>query len=584
MSGARKSDPTNGQVLGPNEAFQLARRHQRSGKIASARDIYQKILEATPEHAESLHFLGLIAHREGDNKKALQLLQRAAMLRPGNADFHTAIGLLYQRLNRIYDAENALRRASQLAPDIAKNHLDLGVVLQIQERWTEAESAYGMALQIHPAYADAHNNLGTVLHKQGELASAQQAYRRALELTPDDPELNYNLGCLLQQSNALEEAADVLINCLKLDGVHARAYQQLGRVRQLQQLRQEAESLYEKAIALKADYVDAYVGLATVHDFSKNDQVMRRLQQQVRKAPAGDDRDALLSVQAKAHEHLGQYSSAFSCYRRIMQRTARLRPYDGAEHRRFVARVKEVFRHPPSQAATQASHPVPVFLIGMSRSGKTLLESLLAQHPAVHAGGELQAWSEAMQHVTAARELTDRFPALMEAADEELIADFGRHYLHALSELAPEASLVVNTLPGNHLYVGLILQSLPDARIIFCRRDSALDHCLFIYFKRYTRNNSHSYDLESLGAYYLDYHELLAHWQRLYGDRILTITYEEMVRSPQPVVAAICQHCGLSLNEGLPGPVNFHSDEIGYAAHFEAELEPLRRVLAQGKR
>jgi len=583
MSDTDKPAATRGQTLGPDEAFQLARRHHLGGNVKAARDLYQKILKATPDHADSLHQLGLIAHAEGDNQKALQMLRRAAQLQPEQVVHHTAIGLLYQRLNQIYDAENALRRAAQLAERDARVQLNLGVVLQIQERWTEAEAAYRKALEIDPEYADAHNNLGTVLHKQEQFEGAEKAYRQAIELTPSDAELHYNLGNLLRQRGEPDQAAEALQRCLDLDEKHLRAYQQLARVRQSQQRIDEAEMLYEKAIALNPDYIDAYLGLASVHGFTARDPVMRRLQQLVKRTPPGDDQDALLTVEARAHEKLQQYGKAFACYRRIMDRTAKLRPYDAEAHRRFVDRVKQTFSKPENRAAEGTGQPAPIFVIGMSRSGKTLVESLLARHPSVHPRGELHAWTEALQQVTAARNLTDRFPEMMKSADDELFADLGRHYRRSLADLAPDARYVVNTIPVTYPFVGLIRQCLPDARIIFCRRHNALDHCLFVYFKRYTTGNAHAFDLESLGAYYLEYHELLDHWEVLYGPEILSLTYEELVRSPQSAAAALYGHCDLYAGETVGDEVDFHSEEIGYSANFAKELEPLRAVLERGR-
>jgi hypothetical protein len=149
-----------------------------------------------------------------------------------------------------------------------------------------------------------------------------------------------------------------------------------------------------------------------------------------------------------------------------------------------------------------------------------------------------------------------------------------------MADIVPEspASLFfVNTLPGHYLHVGLILQSLPSAKIIYCRREP-LDHCLFVYFKRYAHGNAYSYDLEALGSYYVDYHELMAHWLRLYGDKILSVQYEELVKNPVTAGARLYAHCGLDFDPRGPR-ADLTSQEIGHAKHYEPYLESLREAL-----
>jgi tetratricopeptide (TPR) repeat protein len=577
----RAAEPSSETVLSTEHAFEAARRHQQNGERAAAKALYQKILAVTPDHPECHHYLGLIANDEGEPDRALQLLCRAAMLQPDNPAFHATIGLFYQHLGRYYDAENALRRASQLAPGDRKAQFDLGVILQVQKRWPEAVAAYEAALQIDAGYADALNNLGTVRHQQKDLEGAEAAYRKALSLTPDDADLIYNLACLLEERGALEEAGELFRRCLSFESYRAKACLRLGRVRELQGSLQDAEAWYEKAIAAGDDNAKAYFGLASVHRFSQDDPVMQRLQREVEKTPPGENQDSLLSAIAKAHESLGQYDAAFACYSRVMKRRAALEPFDAAGLGDFLAKVRRAFERPKTAGPAESGRPVPIFIIGMSRSGKTLLESLLARNPSVHPAGEIHAWSDGMRAAVSAGGLSDTYPDFMAKAGASLIVEIGRRYREAIAELAPEAGFVVNTLPGNYSGVGLILRSLPDARIIFCRRESALDHCLFVYRKVYKNGNAFSYDLESLGSYYNQYHDMVDHWRSLYGEGILTVVYEDLVRAPEAAATAACSHCGLSPDGLAIDPSEFHDEEIGYAEHFRGHLDPLRRVLAQ---
>ncbi len=146
-----------------------------------------------------------------------------------------------------------------------------------------------------------------------------------------------------------------------------------------------------------------------------------------------------------------------------------------------------------------------------------------------------------------------------------------------LVENSPNSKLFTNTTPGNYLYIGMILQALPMAKIIYCHRDP-IDNCLFVYFYRYARGQYYSHDLSNLASYYADYQDLMAHWRRLYGDRILSVRYEDLVRNPAKTGAGIYEYCGLEYD---PTAVRhaFTTDEIGHWKHYEPYLDTLRQAL-----
>ena len=142
---------------------------------------------------------------------------------------------------------------------------------------------------------------------------------------------------------------------------------------------------------------------------------------------------------------------------------------------------------------------------------------------------------------------------------------------------SPDSKLIINTAQGNYRFIGMIFQGLPATKIIYCHRDPT-DNCLFVYFTRYAYRNKHSYKLENVASYIVNYQELMAHWQRLYGDRILGVRYEDLVRNPATVSARIYRFCGLDYD---PAAVRhaFTTDEIGLWRHYEPHLDPLRRAL-----
>jgi predicted O-linked N-acetylglucosamine transferase (SPINDLY family) len=286
------------RTTGPDEAFKIALEHQQSGNLAEADRIYREVLDEVPDHADSLHFLGLIAHQRGESEEAIELLRRSIALVPEAAVYHSNLGIVLQGQGKLDEAEAAYRSALELEPDLAEAHYNLGRVLQRQRKLDEAEAAYRRALDLRPDYANAQDDLAEVLRKQGKLGEAEAAYRRAVELAPDDPGVHNNLGRLFQAQGKLAEAeaayrrtleltpndpkahdnvGSVLWERGKLDEANAayrralelapgdpKLHNNLGSVLWKQGERDEAEAAYRHAIDLAPDFAEAHYNLGSV--------------------------------------------------------------------------------------------------------------------------------------------------------------------------------------------------------------------------------------------------------------------------------------------------------------------------------
>jgi hypothetical protein len=207
------------------------------------------------------------------------------------------------------------------------------------------------------------------------------------------------------------------------------------------------------------------------------------------------------------------------------------------------------------------------------------VESLLAQHPAVIGAGECHEWVRALDRVLEKSGITNTFPARLGSLTSAQICEVGEHYLHELRRRRqlPGGRFYVNTLPGHSRHLGLIFRAIPSVKVIYCLRQP-LDQCLSVYFKFFANGNEHSYDLEDLAAYYVNYQDMMAHWMRLYGERILTVQYETLVREPHEVGRGLYAHCGLDFPPAM-FHADFRTDQIGHAQHYERQLAPLRAAL-----
>ncbi|MHA1527838.1 MAG: sulfotransferase [Alphaproteobacteria bacterium] len=443
-------------------------------------------------------------------------------------------------------AERILKQAIRADPGHAASQHEYGLLKLGQGRVDEALGPLRRSAELAPDEASYHNSLGTALYQLDRLSEAEAAYRLAIEIRPDYPKALNNLGALL-----------------RLGGRAA-----------------EAEVVCRRALDIKPDYVEAYYTLARAHRFRPGDPLIGELARQLARQPRnGAERGHLLVALGKAHDDIGLYDKAFDYYRKANRDRARRARFDLAAQRARIEAIKSAFPEPALCPDRTPGPVTPVFVVGMPRSGKTLVESLLARHAAVIALGEDQELRQAMGGVLRASANTEPYPACLRSLTPAQIRAAGAQYLEAVRRRRqlPGARFYVNTLPGNYDQLGLIFRAFPSVKVIDCTRDP-LDQCLFIYFKIFTTGHEYSSDLEDLAAYYRNYRDMMAHWQRLYGERILTVDYETLVRAPQETGRRLYAHCGLDFPPaGLDA--EFTTGQIGHARHYQAQLAPLHAAL-----
>ncbi len=567
------------KVMGADEGYKLARQLMKVGKMAEAKSIFKKILRVEPEHAEALHYLAVLYFQQGKKDEALSMARRAVALEPENVLFHANLGVMFQQSGMFYEAEAAQRRVLDLQPGDANAYYHLGLVFQLQDRDNEAEQAYLKALEIKPDHCDAVNNLGGLYFKQKKLNKSIAAFQQAVKLQPDDADLLYNYGCALSDEGKLDLAESNLRASLKLKPDKPEIHFNLGIVLQQQCRDSEAEAAFEKAISLRPNYFEAHYFLAEVHRFAeRDDKVLARLNKLLTLPDLpGKAKCHTLAALGKTYEKLGQYTDAFQYHRQANDVKWRDCNFDARPKFRRIEEVKRYFPEPVTLVDQQRAL-TPIFVVGMSRSGKTLAESLLAQHADVYGAGENKEWSHLIKQVCKEHKIIQDYPNCVKQLSDEQVREIGTRYCRSLADEAPGSRYVVNTLPGNYISVGLILKSMPWAKIIFCHR-SPLDHCLKVYFKHYRNGNDYSYNLAALGAYYLSYHEMMDYWRTLYPQGIHVVRYESMIGNPAEEARLLYRFCGLTPPSGGIDVSHVSKDEIGCSLPYESYLEDLRAAL-----
>jgi tetratricopeptide (TPR) repeat protein len=562
-------------------------------------DMEAKALELTASHPSSgLAWKALSVALQMQGKDALQPLERAARLLPGDAEAQSNLGAALRRLGRLDEAVACLRRALQLRPDLAQVWNNLGNAERDLGRPAAALEAFGHALRLKPDLAKAHNNRGNALHDLGRLDDAVAAYRRAIEIDAKYAEAHRNLGIVLRLQGRAHEAESCCRQALAIAPDDPAAAILLAHLSSDRGEFAQARTLLERAIAVDPNCAEAWAGLADLGRMTRDDAGW--LAGALRIAERALPRDAvhLRFAIGKYCDDVGDYDEAFRNYRCANQLAKTLHP--AHDRRRLTAAVDQLIESfsaewlGSAQAASNGSER-PVFVVGMPRSGTTLAEQILASHPQVHGAGELPYWNTAAgRYAASARAATDS-DAGADSRDAAGLPQLAEDYLALLRGLSPDALRVVDKMPANFLYLGLIRAALPNARIIHLQRNP-IDTCLSIYFQNFGAVHSYANDLEDLAHYFREYRRLMDHWRRsLPAGAILEVPYEKLVESPEVWSRRMIEFVGLPwdarcLDFGRTARVvstfskwqarqPIHRASVERWRHYERYVGPLRSLL-----
>ena len=543
-AGPHRKTPGPGIKLTPDlplTDLAQAERHRTAGRTDEARRLYRRTLERAPNEPEALHWLGVLEYKDDNPTAALSLLERAVAHTP------------------------------QTAPAAAQRYYHLAEVQRGLDRHDEARVNYRRAVAGMPKMADIHFGLGCSLLALNEMAGAAEAFRQALALAPEDAEAEDGLAQSLAGSERFEEALAHYDKALTAEpgrpAIHCNkglCLQHLGRFA-------EAAAAHRQALALDPDFANAHFNLVLLGESVGGEPVGRA-------AADGEDRgttdrleallqrpdlDAAARVTAEftLARHLdkaGEADRAFAHFSRANALKAQSLPtaFDGAALVDYIDRLLATFDAPffAARRGWGKDDPLPVLVVGMPRSGTTLVEQILASHGQAHGAGELKWFRQLTGSLQERLSSKRSYPHCAAEVTPALAGELAEDYLTDLRRRAPEARRVVDKMPANALRLGLVALLLPGTRVIHCRRDPR-DTCLSCYFNVFAQGQSFSYDLRHLGLVYRQYERAMAHWAEVVPIPILEVDYEAVIEDTEAQVRRLLDFCGLAWDARC---LNFH--------------------------
>src|SRR5579862_3679468 len=491
------------------------------------------------------------------NKRSDELQRdRAAASVDGAAPTAKAQELLrrgdeYARAGDHIRAVDAYQELIGLAPDHALALHNLGAALCNMGRLKDAEIYFRRAIAAQPDFSDAHNNLGSVLRTLGRVAQSEVSIRRAAECDPMDTNIQVNLGLTLLTLGRMREAERCFSDVLRIAPDRIDAIVGMGNIARMEGRFADAEARYQQALASDRNLPAVWASLAALRKMTVADADWLGSAQQLAASGLGPtDEAGLRFAIGKYWNDLGEFEPAFHSYQRANELLKSVsRKYDGAGRSAYVdAMIRIYTRESLAQVSTVCDSNKPVLVVGMPRSGTSLVEQIIASHPDAKGAGELGFWTEVLfEHATT---------ICQQLLPESLRRRLAEAYLAVLADHVGEAPCVVDKAPVNSEYLGWIYSVLPKARIIYLRRNP-IDTCLSCYFQYLSPAMSYAMDLADLAHYYRTHHRLMAHWRAvLPPSAVLEVPYEALVANQEEWTRRILNFIDL---EWDPRCLDFHT-------------------------
>ncbi|RLA13578.1 MAG: hypothetical protein DRQ59_05025 [Gammaproteobacteria bacterium] len=587
----------------PHLLKNIAEIYRSQGDLDKSRQFAEKALSFEGDNVDALVILGSLYNQQNQPEKAIGYFTRALELDPDDVFARYDLAGALCSTGRGQNAIEHYQRALTQLPDFDECRISLANTLLELEYFDQALDHYQQLLKRQPGNASVLNCIGKLFKIRGNSDKAILNFERALKHDPDLVDARLNLGEIFIGTDP-EQAQSWFSSALEIDSENAQCHYWLGVLAQTMGEFEAATASFEQALKLKPDFSDAWNRLSINRNYEPTDQQLETIEQQFKRKIVADADDKNLIAPGYAlgqfYEQRSDYGTAFEYFQHANRLKARFNHFDRAQHDSQINDVINIFDADffKERQNWGSTSKLPVFIIGMPRSGTTLVEQILSSHDQSFGAGELQF----MQELVASLKIGNPTPSKSHAGrfrnlDQQQIGQLAKQYLTNLQALQPEATRILDKLPGNYLRLGVILTLFPRARIIHCQRDP-MDTCWSCYTQNFEQGLNFTNDLENVGHAYRGYLRLMTHWHEIFSDNILDVEYEQLLDDPETESRRMLKHCGL---EWDPEVLNFANQQrpvstaslwqvrqplyktaIGRWKNYQKYLGPLDRVLHGG--
>jgi tetratricopeptide (TPR) repeat protein len=576
--------------------------HGQTQETVGLYDAILTILKAQPKHPDANHHMGMLAVDVGKVQEALLFFKTALDADSSIGQFWLSYIDALMRLDQLADAkavfdqakdkgakgeafdqlERQLFDASDKPQDPPPEQLQLIIdvytqgqlqqvlsdVNQMLERFPNSAVLYNIAgaanvglmrfdasiacfkqaIKINPNNAEAYNNMGNALRAMGDLDAAIDSFKQALKIKPNNAQVYNNMGVALNDKGDPESAIDCYKKALTIKPDYSEAYNNMGIALNDKGDPESAIDCYKKALTIKPDYAVAYRHFSDLNSYKEHDEHFIKMQSLCMDPSTTDEDRCNLSFSlSKASEDLNEMSQSFNYLKMGNQLRKKILSYNIKHDIELFTQLKKSY---PSiakfalQSTGETGELKPIFILGMPRSGTTLVEQIVSSHSEVAGAGELTYVERFGQSIAKG----------VIGPNTEIILDFRQRYIEALKKRSDARSIVTDKLPQNFLYIGLIFSAFPDAKVIHVNRDPAAT--CWSNYKHYfaAKDLGYSYNLDDVVTYFGLYKDLMQFWNTYYGDRIFDLNYDNLTINQEDETRKLIQHLGLEWERGCLSP------------------------------
>jgi len=582
---------------------------RRAGDAAAAQAILEPLAQSQPKWAAAHYELGLTLGVRRNGEGAVAALRRAVSLKPEMPDAWRALGdhltaigdaaaadeayaqhikfstqdprLLEAAAalceNRIPVAESLLRtHLKQFPTDVPALRMLAEVAARLQ-RYADAEVLLERALELAPSFVPARHNYAVVLHRQRKITAAWDQVQKLVDADPLNPSYRTLKAALASGIGDYDQALELYAGVLAEYPHNARVWMSYGHSLKTANRQTDCVQTYRKSIELAPQLGEAYWSLANLKTFKFQPAEIEAMQTQLARGKlTPEDRFHFHFALGKAFEDAGQFAESFKHYEEGNSLRRKGVGYDADWNSEQMRRAKALFTPEFFAARTGqgAAAPDPIFIVGLPRSGSTLLEQILSSHPQVEGTMELADIPNLVKELGGAQVRSKtKYPESIAALDADALRALGERYLE-LTRIYRRtgAPFFIDKLPNNFAHTGLIHLILPRAKIIDARRHP-LGCCFSGYKQHFARGQHFTYSLDDIGRYYRDYVELMAHYDAVLPGRVHRVIYERMIEDTEGEVRRVLDYCGLPFDERC---LRFYENE---RAVRTASSEQVRRPI-----
>ena len=557
----------------------LADALMRQGKVGEAVKSLQTALKHDPASRKANKKLSELFARMGKGKEADELFQQTLDRDPDRQALVEAMES--NRAGEREQAEKKVREVLKRSPENVDALRLMGIICARQERFSDAEAFLASAVRLAPDFWMAWLNLGSALNEQQKFDEAERAYRKTLEFRPGFIHALERLGANCMNDGRIEDAIGWLNKALEVDKKHFPSLLCLGHALKTIGQQDEAIDAYRRCAESKPDFGEVYWSLANLKTFRFEDSEVEAMRGHFeRLSNSTDDDDSEISFAfalGKALEDRKDYPGAFDYYSKGNLKKRLKVNYDPISFQDTNDRIIDVFDREffEQRAGWGYEDDSPILIVGLPRSGSTLLEQILASHSDVEGTAELHYLMRIASETGLNRADGIKYPEFMLEMKPHHVSGLGEEYIEAAEKHRTGAKYFTDKMPNNFVAIGLLHTILPNAKVIDARRHP-LDSCLGTYKQLFASGQVFSYDLYDIAHYYIQYMRMMDHWAEALPGKVLTVHYEDVVDDLDTQARRIAEHCGLEWQDEM---LRFHETK---RAVKTASSEQVRQPIYKG--